>query len=193
VSTEQLDTEVIEMVAGALRPLRRAAELAWMPAYESGPRSSRQLLAVGIDSLAGEASSLLPRRARSEGPTPVGQNPAELLAPAERLLNQTCLECAQSRLPSLRTLVGELIWEARTRSSGDRPTVDEPPADRAAVSLETLLDMSTAMRTWATPSRMPVDTLNHWRFGIEPAGYRLGQHVPDEPAGVGTWLNEHPS
>lgn len=59
---EQMDTGVVETVAGVVRLLRRAAELAWIEADEGGPRSSRQLLALGIDSAADEASCLLPRR-----------------------------------------------------------------------------------------------------------------------------------
>jgi hypothetical protein len=114
VGIEQLDTEVVETVAGVVRLLRRAAELAWVQADEGGPRSSCQLLALGIDSAADEASSLLPRRARLEGPTPVGQNPAELLASAAHLLHQICVEGAPSRLLSLKALVGDLIWEANT-------------------------------------------------------------------------------
>src|SRR6187431_947698 len=66
---EQLDTEVVETVAGVARLLRRAAELVWTQADAAGPRSSRQLLALGIDSAADEASGLLPRRARLDGPT----------------------------------------------------------------------------------------------------------------------------
>jgi hypothetical protein len=113
VGTEQLDVEVVETVAGVVRLLRRAAELAWAQA-EGGSRSSCQLLALGIDSAADEASSLLRRRARLEGPTPVGQNPAELLASAGHLLHQICVTGAPSRLLSLRAQVGELIWEANT-------------------------------------------------------------------------------
>ena len=111
---EQLDAEVVETVAGVVRLLRRAAELAWAQADEGRPRSSRQLLALAIDSAADEASSLLPRRARLDGPRPVGQNPAELLASAGHLLHQICVTDAPSRLLSLRALVGELIWEANT-------------------------------------------------------------------------------
>ena len=113
MGTEQLDAEVVETVAGVVRLLRRAAELAWAQA-EAASRSSRQLLALGIDTAADEASSLLPRRARLEGPTPVGQNPAELLASAGHLLHQICVTDAPPRLLSLRALVGELIWEANT-------------------------------------------------------------------------------
>ena len=36
---EQTDTEVAETVAGVVRHLRRAAELAWMQADAAGPRS----------------------------------------------------------------------------------------------------------------------------------------------------------
>jgi hypothetical protein len=52
---EPMDAEVVETVAGVVRLPRRAAELAWMQADEGGPRSSRQLLALGIDSAADEA------------------------------------------------------------------------------------------------------------------------------------------
>jgi hypothetical protein len=111
---EQMDAEVVETVAGVARLLRRGAELAWTQADVAGPRSSRQLLALGIDSAADEASSLLPRRARLDGPTPVGDNPAELLASAEQLLRRICVVGAPSRLFGLRVLVAELVWEANT-------------------------------------------------------------------------------
>jgi hypothetical protein len=111
VGTEQLDAEVVETMAGVVRLLRRAAALAWAQA-EGAPRSSRQQLALGIESAADEVSSLLPRRARLDGPTPVGQNPAELLASAGRLLHQICVTGAPSPLLSLRALVTELISEA---------------------------------------------------------------------------------
>jgi hypothetical protein len=116
MGTEQLDAEVVETVAGVVRLLRRASELAWAQA-EGAPPSSCQLLALGIDTAADEASSLLPRRAGLEGPTPVGQNPAELLASAGHLLHQICVTGAPFRLLSLRALVGELIWEANTSAS----------------------------------------------------------------------------
>jgi hypothetical protein len=40
VGMEQLDTEVIETVAGVARLLRRAAELVWTQADAAGARSS---------------------------------------------------------------------------------------------------------------------------------------------------------
>ncbi len=111
---EQMDAEVVETVAGAARLLRRAAELTWTQADVAGPRSSHQLLALGIDSAADEASSLLPRRARLDGPTPVGDDPAELLASAEQLLRRICVVGAPARLLGLRVLVAQLVWEGNT-------------------------------------------------------------------------------
>ena len=109
-----MDAESLETVAGVARLLRRAAEQAWMQADAAGPRSSRQLLALGIDAAADEASSLLPRRARLEGPTPVGDDPAELLASAEQLLRRICVVGVPARLLGLRALVAELVWEVNT-------------------------------------------------------------------------------
>jgi hypothetical protein len=114
VGMEQFDPEVVETVAGVARLLRRAAELVWTQADAAGPRSSHQLLALGIDSAADEALGLLPRRAQLDGPTPVGDNPTELLDSAEQLLRRICVVGAQSRLFGLRALVAELGWEANT-------------------------------------------------------------------------------
>jgi hypothetical protein len=111
---EQMDTEVVETVAGVARLLRRAAELVWKQADAAGPGSSRQLLALGIDASADEASGLLPRRARLDGLTPFGDNPADLLASAEQLLRRICVVGAPSRLFGLRALVAELLREANT-------------------------------------------------------------------------------
>jgi hypothetical protein len=102
-----------------------AAELAWRQAESSGPGSSWQLLAFGIDSAADEAAGQLPRRARLDGATQVGDNPAELLASAEQLLRQICVEGAPARLLGLKALVAELVWEANTGSVRDRRTVGE--------------------------------------------------------------------
>jgi hypothetical protein len=113
---EQMDAEVVETVAGVARLLRRAGYLAWTQADAAGPRASHQLLALGIDSAADEASGLLPRRARLDGPTPFGDNPADLLASADQLLRRICVVGAPSRLLGLRALVTELVWEANTRA-----------------------------------------------------------------------------
>jgi hypothetical protein len=111
---EQMDAEVIETVAGAARLLRRAGELAWTQADVAGPRLSLQLLVLGMDLAADDALGLLPRRARLDGPTPVGDNPAQLLASAEQLLRRICVLGAPSQLLGLRALVAELVWEANT-------------------------------------------------------------------------------
>ena len=58
--------------------------------------------------------SVLPRRARLDGPTPFGDNPADLLASAEQLLRRICVVGAPSQLFGLRSLVAELVWEANT-------------------------------------------------------------------------------
>jgi hypothetical protein len=55
VGTEQLDAEVVETVAGVVQLLRRAAELG---ADGRCPPVIGQLLALGIDTAVGEASSL---------------------------------------------------------------------------------------------------------------------------------------
>jgi hypothetical protein len=114
VGMEQMDAEVVEPVVGVARLLQRTGELAWMQADAVGLRSSRQLLALGIDSAADEASGLLPRRARLDGPTPVGNDPAELLVSAEQLLRRICVVGTPARPMGLRVLVAELAWEVST-------------------------------------------------------------------------------
>jgi excisionase family DNA binding protein len=113
VGIVRLDAEVVETVAGVVRLLRRAAEL--LQAVEAGSRSSRQLLALGIDAAANEASSLLPRWARLEGAhASSAESSTEFLASAEHLFRQIGVEGAPFRLRSLRAMVGELIWDANT-------------------------------------------------------------------------------
>ena len=104
---QQWDTEDVETVAGVVRLLRRAAELSWTQADAGGPRSPHQLFAIGVDAAADAAANLLPRRVRLDGPTPVGNNPAELLRSAEQLLRRlctgdppSCLHALHSRVPS---------------------------------------------------------------------------------------------
>jgi SAM-dependent methyltransferase len=74
---EPIGAEVVETVAGVVRLLRRAAELAWRHADAGGPRSSHQLLALGIDSAADKVSGVLLRTAQFDGPTVVEENPVE--------------------------------------------------------------------------------------------------------------------
>jgi hypothetical protein len=79
VSIEPICAEVVETVVGVVRLLRRAAELAWRQADAGGPRSSHQLLALGIDSAVENVSGVLLRAAQFDGPTAVEENPAELV------------------------------------------------------------------------------------------------------------------
>ena len=111
---QQWDTEDVETVAGAVRLLRRAAELSWNQADAGGPRSPHQLFAVGIDAAADEAANLLPRRVRLDGPTPVGHNPAQLLESAEQLLRRICTGNPPPPLHALHSRVSELTWEANS-------------------------------------------------------------------------------
>src|SRR5215211_3243768 len=99
----QWDTEDVETVAGVVRLLRRAAELSWTQADADGPRSPHQLLALGIDATADEAANLLPRRVRLDGPTPVGDNPAQLLESAEQLLHRLCTKESPPRVLALHS------------------------------------------------------------------------------------------
>ena len=55
-----MDGETTETVAGVVRLLRRAADLAWKRADAEGLRSPRQLMALGIDLLVEEVRNLLP-------------------------------------------------------------------------------------------------------------------------------------
>ena len=57
-----MDGETAETLAGVVRLLRRAAELAWVRAEAGGPRSSRQLVALGIDLAAEEVKEPAARR-----------------------------------------------------------------------------------------------------------------------------------
>ena len=76
---EPIGAEVVGTVAGIMRLLRGAAELAWRQADAGGPRSSHQLLALGIDSAADKVSGVLLRTTQFDGPTAVEENPAELV------------------------------------------------------------------------------------------------------------------
>ena len=71
MSIEPICAEVVETVVGVVRLLRRAAELAWRQADAGGPRSSHQLLALGIDSAVENVSGVLLRAAQFDGPTAV--------------------------------------------------------------------------------------------------------------------------
>jgi hypothetical protein len=79
-----------------------------------GPRSPRQLLAVGVDLAADEARNLLPDTVSTEGPVPVGTEPAGLLRSAEQLLRRVCEFGASAEVDGLHARVVEMVWEANT-------------------------------------------------------------------------------
>jgi hypothetical protein len=109
-----MDADTAESIAGVVRLLRRAAELAWDQADLQGPGSPRQLLALGIDLAADEARNLVADAVNLEGPMPVGEDPAGLLRSAEQLLRRLCVADAPARLHNLRARLVALVWEANT-------------------------------------------------------------------------------
>ena len=78
-----MDAETAETLAGVVRLLRRASDLAWARAETEGPRSPRQLTALGIDLVAEETRNLLPDGVNVSGPTPAGVDEVGLLRSAE--------------------------------------------------------------------------------------------------------------
>jgi hypothetical protein len=60
MSVQPIDAETTEIVAGVVRPLRRAADLAWVATDSDSAASSNQPLALGIDLAADKARNLLP-------------------------------------------------------------------------------------------------------------------------------------
>lgn len=114
MSTEKLDADTAESVAGVVRLLWRAAVLVWARADGQGARSSLQLLALGIDAVADEARNLLPVTIDVNGPVPAGDDAAGMLLSAERLLHHLTLAGAPTALEDVRARVGELVWEANT-------------------------------------------------------------------------------
>ena len=110
----RLDADTAESVAGTVRLLWRASVLVWARSDIQGPRSSLQLLALGIDAVADDAGNLLPATVDVNGPVPVGDDPVGLLRSAEQLLRHLSTACAPAALEGLRVRVVELVWEAST-------------------------------------------------------------------------------
>jgi hypothetical protein len=107
-----VDGETTETVAGVARLLRRAAAVAWKRADAEGPRSSRQLVALGIDLVVEEVRNLLPDSVDVPGPAPVGNDEVGLLQSAEQLLGTIMGVPAASDAARLRVRVAELVGEA---------------------------------------------------------------------------------
>ena len=114
MSVQRMDADTAESIAGVVRLLRRAAEVAWDQADLQGASSPRQLWALGIDLAADEARSLVPDAVNLEGPMPVGEDPGGLVRSAEQLLRRLCVADAPARLHHLRARVVALVWEANT-------------------------------------------------------------------------------
>ena len=111
-----VDGETAETVAGVVRLLRRAAERAWIRAKGEGPRSSRQLLALGVDLTAEEVRNLLPDGIDVSGPTPAGHDEAGLLRSAEQLLGTIIGVPVAGDAARLRVRVADLVAEANTHA-----------------------------------------------------------------------------
>ena len=107
-----VDGETTETVAGVVRLLRRAAALAWKRADAEGPRSSRQLVALGIDLVVEEVRNLLPDSVDVTSPAPVGNHELGLLQSAEQLLGTIIGVPGASDAARLQLRVAELVAEA---------------------------------------------------------------------------------
>lgn len=113
-----MDGETAETLAGVVRLLRRAGELAWVRAEAEGPRSPRQLTALGIDLAAGEVRNLLPDGVDVNGPTPVGEEPVGLLRSAEQLLRTVAGVPVAGEAARLAVRVAGLVREANSHAGG---------------------------------------------------------------------------
>jgi hypothetical protein len=114
---EQMDTEVVETVAGVVRLLRRDAELAWIEADEG--RSQVIASATRFRNRLGGGRGILP----VASPRPAGwaytrgAGPSRASRVGGQLLRRICVVGAPPALLGLRALVAELIWEANTGAS----------------------------------------------------------------------------
>jgi hypothetical protein len=113
-----MDGETAETLAGVVRLLRRGGQLAWVRAEVDGPRSPRQLVALGIDLAAEVARNLLPDGVDMTGPTPIGDDPVALLRSAEQLLRTITGVPAAGDAARLRVRVTDLVGEANTSAGG---------------------------------------------------------------------------
>jgi hypothetical protein len=113
-----MDGETAETLAGVVRLLHRAGELAWVRVEAEGPRSPRQLVALGIDLAAGEVRNLLPDGVDVAGPTPVGEEPVGLLRSAEQLLRTVAGVPATGEAARLAVRVADLVEEANSHAGG---------------------------------------------------------------------------
>ena len=118
MSSQRIDADTAETLAGLIRLLRRAAELVWAAVDAEGVASPRQVLGLGIDLAGDEARNLLPDWISVDGPVPVGEEPAGLLRSAEQLLRRAAIPGAWAALDALRARVAALVWEVNTGVDG---------------------------------------------------------------------------
>jgi hypothetical protein len=118
MSLQWIDADTAETVAGVVRLLRRAAELAWEAVDTEGSGSPRQMLALSIDLAADEARNVLPDATQVDGPVPVGDEPVSLLRSAEQLLRRVATPTTAIELHALQARVANLVWEANTGVGG---------------------------------------------------------------------------
>jgi hypothetical protein len=112
---EQMETEVVETVAGVVRLLRRAAELAWIEADEGGSQVIASATCFG-NRLGGGRGILPVASARpagwayagGAGPSRASCFGGTVVAP------DLCCGCAASPVGPQGALVAELIWEANS-------------------------------------------------------------------------------
>jgi hypothetical protein len=153
MSRQGMDADTAETLAGAIRLLRRAAELVWVAVDDESAGSPRQLLGLGIDLAADEARNLLQDAMPVDGPVPLGDGPGGLLRSAEQLLRRVTMPGAGTGLDGLWTRGADLVWEANAVSAADHRTVGELLADCDELARETLLDArpdhaSAMVRSW---------------------------------------------
>jgi hypothetical protein len=109
-----MDGETAETLAVVVRLLQRAGQLASVRAEGEGPRSPRQLVALGIDLVAKEVRYLLPDSVDVAGPTPIEEE-VGLLRSAEQLLRTV------TGLRGMRLVLGcgwPIWWGRRTSVPG---------------------------------------------------------------------------
>lgn len=114
MSSQSMDAEMAESLAGVIRLLYRAGELLWTRADLEGTRSPWQRVALGIDLVADRTHSLLPTGVSIAGPQPAGDEPTRLLQSAAQLLLRLCLNGAPTQVHVLHSQVADLFWEANT-------------------------------------------------------------------------------
>jgi hypothetical protein len=111
-----MDGETAETLAGVVRLLQRAGQLTWVRAEGEGPRSPRQLVALGVDLVAEEVRNLLPDGVHVAGPTPIGKDEVGLSRSAEQLRRTVTGVPAAGDAARLRVRVADLVGEANTRA-----------------------------------------------------------------------------